>query len=87
MFYIPQGKRIQTATCQAWGSVADVDVREHQSWVSLPGGVLKNLYQRQCLTVDRDAYTGLQREIWMAPLVDGYAVLLFNKVNNPFRCV
>lgn len=83
MEYIPiiQGKRIQTAPCQT----PDVlnrkywDVREHQSWTA-PNGALLNLYQRQCLTVDRDAFPGLTEEVWAAPMADGStAVLLVNK--------
>ncbi len=80
MEYLPitQGKRIQTAPCQ---NIKDqvVDVREHQSWTT-PNGELRNLYQRQCLTVDRDAFPGLQSEVWSAPLADGsLAVLIVNK--------
>merc|ERR1719223_2414446 len=51
-----QGKRIQTAKCDGRPNVkkTDIDISEHQSWTA-PNGQLLNLYQRQCLTVDRDA--------------------------------
>jgi len=78
--YLPiiQGKRIQTAPCQSIRR-DEWDVREHQSWTT-PNGVLRNLYQRQCLTVDHDAFPGLTEEVWAAPLADGStAVLLVNK--------
>lgn len=39
-----------------------------------------NLYQSQCLTVDRDAPDGKFEEIWSVPLSDGTTgVLLANK--------
>jgi hypothetical protein len=75
---ITQGKRIQTAPCQNKKEEM-IDVREHQSWTT-PSGELRNVYQRQCLTVDRDAFPGLMAEVWSAPLADGsLAVLLINK--------
>eukprot|EP01040_Poterioochromonas_malhamensis_P013288 gene13288-14596_t len=80
---IVQGKRVQTAPCQA-NNHFNVDVREHQSWTA-PTGALLNLYQRQCLTVDRDAYPGLHQEVWMAPLTDGYSVLIVNKSLKPVK--
>jgi hypothetical protein len=74
-----QGKRIQTAPCQNLLKRGYVDVTEHQSWTT-PGGSLRNLYQRQCLTVDRDAVPGLTQEVWVAPMAGGsYAVTLLNK--------
>lgn len=76
-----QGKRIQTAKCKDEVDGKIFDVREHQSWTT-PHGVLRNLYQRQCLTIDRDAFSGIQQEIWATPLSNGYAVLLFNKGNK-----
>jgi len=78
--YIPeiQGKRIQTAPCQQLKKDY-YDIREHQSWVN-PNGIFKNLYQRQCLTIDRDAYPGIEQEVWSAPLADGsISVLAINK--------
>ena len=80
--YLPiiQGKRIQTAPCQPLPKDKYyLDVREHQSWVR-PSHFLKNLYQDQCLTIDRDAYPGLMEEVWLSPLADGsYTVLIVNK--------
>lgn len=74
-----QGKRIQTGKCHAVSKKVYVDVHEHQSWTS-PAGTLRNLYQRQCLTVDRDAPAGIMHEVWTAPLADGsVAVMLANK--------
>jgi hypothetical protein len=83
MEYIPivQGKRVQTAPCQTFDVQQKTffDVREHQSWTT-PYGTLRNLYQRQCLTVDRDAYPGVMEEIWMAPIENsGFTVLMINK--------
>lgn len=76
-----QGKTIMTAPCQvtSFPKESVIDIREHQSWTT-PNGKLLNLYQRQCLTIDRDAYTGETQEIWASPLEDGsYAVMLLNK--------
>lgn len=73
---ITQGKRIQTAPCQTVIKGA-VDIREHQAWTT-PAHTMRNLYQRQCLTVDKDALPGTT-DVWTAPLVDGFAVLLVNK--------
>ncbi len=56
------------------------DVTEHQSWTQPGGRLLLSLYQRQCLTVNRDAYPGHWKEVWVAELTDGLAVLLVNKV-------
>ena len=77
---IAQGKRIQTAPCQDLSrSHYALDVREHQSWTN-PHHLFLNLYQRQCLTIDRDAYPGIQEEVWLGPLADGsYSVLIVNK--------
>lgn len=78
---IIQGKRIQTGRCHEVSilNVGTYDMTEHQSWTA-PTGTLRNLYQRQCLTVDADAIAGLTQEVWTAPLVDGaLAVLLVNK--------
>lgn len=84
-----QGKRIQTAKCKDVPIVHTVDVREHQSWTSPQGinnGNLLSLYQRQCLTVDVDAHTGVH-EIWASPLAEdsAMAVLLLNKAPLPTR--
>lgn len=71
-----QGKRVQTGECR---KLEEIDVSSHQGWVH-PNGQLMNLYQRQCLTVDRDAPTGLKQEIWSTPLVDNsIAVMLANR--------
>ena len=79
-----QGKRVQTGICLK-GIVKDekvYDTREHQSW-SNPSTYLLNLYQRQCLTIDRDAPSG-SSEIWMAALSDGaVAVMFLNKGQHP----
>ncbi len=56
-----------------------MDAREHQSWTA-PNGLLRNLYQRQCLTVDRDAFSSPAKEVWVSDLQDGLAVLFVNKV-------
>lgn len=74
-----QGKRVQTSTCAPLIDDKLVyDPSEHQSWV-FPNGNLLSLYQRQCLTLDRDAFHGWQ-EYWAAPLSDNrFAVLLLNK--------
>lgn len=85
MVPITQGKRIQTAPCQAAVDRSVFDIREHQSWTT-PNGFLRNLYQKQCLTVDRDAFPGLKQEIWSGPLADGsLAVLLINKSKLPLK--
>lgn len=75
---LPQGKRVQTAICQSISvpKPASITVREHQSWTT-PHGQLRNLYQRQCLTVDRDAPSGLFEEIWTVPLSGGAVAVLF----------
>jgi hypothetical protein len=93
-----QGKRIQTGICneaskrRAPDLPLLIDSSEHQSWTA-PNGVLKNLYQRQCLTVDRDAYSSTPsvlsdsegKEVWVGPLIDGtmFSALLFNKAHFP----
>lgn len=86
--YLPivQGKRIQTAPCQdLTRNRYAMDVREHQSWTT-PNNILLNLYQRQCLTVDRDAYPGLHEEVWKAPLADGsWAALIVNKGHKEIK--
>ena len=46
-----------------------MDLHEHQSWTA-PGHQLLNLYQRQCLTIDRDAPAGRETEIYKVPLTD-----------------
>eukprot|EP01036_Dinobryon_divergens_P024295 gene24294-32731_t len=75
-----QGKRLQTGTCREVTKKIYIDVREDQSWTLPPGGQMLNLYQRQCLTIDRDALPGLRKEVWVSPLLGGdYAALLFNK--------
>jgi hypothetical protein len=75
-----QGKRIQTSLCRGVTENRGVyDVTEHQSWTA-PASTLRNLYQRQCLTVDADAMTGLLQEVWVSPLTGGaMAVVLLNK--------
>lgn len=89
MEYLPaiQGKRIQTASCQKT-DIQDKsywDIREHQSWTQ-PHGQLLNLYQRQCLTVDRDAFPGITAEVWMTSLSQNkFAVLAINKGPLPQR--
>jgi hypothetical protein len=80
-----QGKRIQTAPCHTFDKQDHTyfDISEHQSW-SMPQGKLLNLYQRQCLTVDRDAYPGASAEVWAAPLEgDRWAVMVLNKGKTP----
>lgn len=74
------GKRVQTGPCQNVSKKYGVmDITEHQSWTK-PGAALRNLFQRSCLTVDRDASPGDNQEAWMAPLAQGaLAVLLVNK--------
>lgn len=73
-----QGKRIQMGRCQdsSYPKQKDVDVSEHQSW-SLPKGQMLSLYQRSCLTVNRDAPVGLHEEVWLTDLVDGSIVVMF----------
>lgn len=90
-----QGKRLQTAKCRIisddpidGGSYKGfIDVREHQSWIMRPiqlenfqsSFTLVNLYQRQCLTVNKDAPNG-DKEIWNVDLSDNsMAILLLNK--------
>eukprot|EP01039_Chlorochromonas_danica_P008549 gene8549-9422_t len=76
---ITQGKRIQTSRCQK-----QVNVRENQSWARPRGSSLLNLYQRQCLTIDEDAFPGLEQEVWTGPLSDNaLVVLLVNKGPAP----
>jgi len=89
------GKRLQTAPCQA---VIDeryrtvVDIQEHQQWVSV-NGQLVNLYQRQCLTIDRDAPLGSSTEIYKVPVSttttgepdtdnSTFVVLVWNKADD-----
>ena len=48
-----QGKRLQTGTCREVTKKIYIDIREDQSWTLPPGGQMLNLYQRQCLTIDR----------------------------------
>jgi len=84
------GKFVQTAPCQPTSNRVDdddddddqqrcVDDSEHQSWTT-PMSTLLNLYQRQCLTIDRDAPSGGLQEVWSVPLEAGaYAVTLLNK--------
>lgn len=76
-----QGKRIQTSNCAPFIEEKLVyDPSEHQSWV-FPDGKMLNLYQRQCLTLDRDAFHGWQ-EYWAVPIAnDRFAVVLLNKGN------
>ena len=81
---VAEGKRVQTGICRQLNPDKDyvkytvLDVREHQQWAA-PNGKMLNLYQRQCLTVDRDAPPGLE-EVWTVPLSDGStAVMIFNK--------
>jgi hypothetical protein len=50
---VAQGKRLQTGTCRTFTEKIYVDVREEQSWTLPGGGQMLNLYQRQCLTLDR----------------------------------
>ncbi len=72
--------------CQSLIKKAYLDPREHQSWTD-PRGTLLNLYQRQCLTLDRDAPPGVQ-EVWTSPLGDGkgsVAVLFVNKGKKESR--
>lgn len=79
-----EGKRIQTGKCQGFIDRETVDIRGHQSWTMPQGTQSKgtnflNLYQRQCLTIDKDAAPG-EKEIWSTPLSDGsIAVLMLNK--------
>lgn len=84
--YLPeiQGKRVQTGPCQASSKINNDktywDVHEHQSWAMPHNDILRNLYQRQCLTVDRDAFPGVTAEVWTAPLADkSVAALAINK--------
>jgi hypothetical protein len=81
---IAEGKRVQTGVCRVVspekgnGKYGVFDVREHQQWTA-PQGKLLNLYQRQCMTINRDAPPGHQ-ELWTAPQEDGsLAVMVFNK--------
>ena len=94
-FPLWQGKRLQTNKCDniqrdgpdhSMTATHGRDSQEHQSWVlerrsSANVGQLKNLYQRQCLTVDRDAPKGNRLELWQGSLSDGvggYVLLLLN---------
>lgn len=79
------GKRVRTAPCmpEVLHDKKFVNIREHQGWTQ-PSGVkgaqLMNLYQRQCLTIDRDAPLGLLQEVWSTSLATGeLAVMLLNK--------
>jgi hypothetical protein len=76
---IIQGKRVQTAPCNYLTEKVYFDFFEHQAWTT-PNDRLLNLYQRQCLTVDRDAFPGVVKEVWSGPLSNhSHVVLLFNK--------
>jgi hypothetical protein len=79
------GKRLQTGPCMP-DVVKDhkfLNIRENQGWTQptgTKGARLMNLYQRQCLTVDRDAPLGLHQEIWSTSLANGdLAVMMLNK--------
>mmetsp|Transcript_2013 Transcript_2013/g.3583 ORF Transcript_2013/g.3583 Transcript_2013/m.3583 type:complete len:602 (+) Transcript_2013:2-1807(+) len=83
------GKRLQMASCkpEMMDGHKFLNIRENQGWTQ-PSGVtgaqLLNLYQRQCLTVDRDAPLGLRKEIWSTTLADGdLAVMMLNKGKLP----
>jgi len=81
-----QGKRIQMGICQQSPHNEEKvwDVTEHQAW-TLPKGNLFSLYQRQCLTIDRDA-PDANLEIWTTDLADGSTVAMFyNKGLMPAR--
>lgn len=65
-------------------------MREHQSWTT-PNDHLLNLYQRSCLTIDRDAPYGHELEIYKVPLASNeamneaegvVAVLIWNKKDS-----
>jgi len=82
--YLAAGKKLQTGRCQVINPADKYgnDVREHQSWV-MPSGsgagegsTLLNLYQRSCLTVDRDAPPGAL-EVWVTALENYDAAVLF----------
>jgi len=91
-FPLWQGKRLQTNKCDKVErdglatATHGRDTQQHQSWVlqrrtAANVGQLKNLYQRQCLTVDRDFPQGRTLELWQSPLSDGvggYVLLLLN---------
>ena len=86
---IAEGKRIQTGICRTlrpnedYTKSAVLDIREHQQW-AIPKGQLRNLYQRQCMTIDRDAPPGKSQEVWTVSLEDNaLAVMLFNKSPLP----
>ena len=73
--FLATGKKLLTSRCET-GSL-----REHQSFVMPHGlnGTMINLYQRSCITVDRDAPPG-DLEAWVTPLANNdVAVLLVNK--------
>ncbi len=73
--FLATGKKVLTRRCET-GSL-----REHQSFVMPYGinGTIINLYQRSCITVDRDAPPG-DLEAWVTPLANyDVAVLLINK--------
>jgi hypothetical protein len=83
------GKRLQTGPCMP-DIVHDIkflNIRENQGWTQptgIKGAQLLNLYQRQCLTVDRDAPLGLRKEIWSSSLSNGdVTVLMLNKGKVP----
>ena len=76
--FLATGKKLLTRKCET-GSL-----REHQSFVMPTGAnsTMVNLYQRSCITVDRDAPPG-DIEVWVTPLVNNdVAVLFLNK--DPF---
>ena len=83
------GKRLKTGKCMPsfYKDKKFVNIRENQGWTQpkgANGALLMNLYQRQCLTVDRDAPLGLRQEIWSTTLSNGdLAVLMFNKGKLP----
>ena len=73
--FLATGKKILTRKCET-GSL-----REHQSFVMPQGinGTMVNLYQRSCITIDRDAPPGIL-EAWVTPLANyDVAVLFVNK--------
>lgn len=81
---IVQGKRIQTGRCEVVdvGKDRAYDRTEHQAW-TLPHGKMRNLYERQCLTLDRDAPFAHNEEIWSVPLEgNAVAVMLGNMGKN-----
>ena len=78
------GKKIRTSKCRSLNEKQYLDISEHQSWVLQPEGELVNLYQRQCLTVDQDAPSGLSYEIWGGKIIDNQMVVqVLNKSKEP----